>query len=134
MARKPGYAAEIGKKGEAYAAEWMQKRGYKILARNYNSPYGEVDIIAVTGEMLCFVEVKTRRTNAGMAGSQAVNRKKQCRIIQTALCWMQAHPEQQLQPRFDVCILSVQASETIVFYSYLEGAFDGEAYTGSAHF
>ena len=51
---------DSGKAGEDHIARWLEKRGYHILARNYHSRFGEIDIIAQQGPYLAFVEVKAR--------------------------------------------------------------------------
>ena len=51
---------QTGDKGEAYAAKYLKKHKYKIIARNYKKPYGEIDIIAENKEVIAFVEVKKR--------------------------------------------------------------------------
>ena len=51
----------LGKKGEALAAKYLKKRGYKLLAKNYRTPFGEADLIFSHGEQTVFVEVKTPR-------------------------------------------------------------------------
>ncbi|MBQ5420399.1 MAG: YraN family protein, partial [Selenomonas sp.] len=50
----------LGSQGEQAAADFLQQQGYKICARNFRVPVGEIDIIARQGEVLAFVEVKTR--------------------------------------------------------------------------
>ena len=52
---------QTGDKGEAYAAKYLKKHKYKIIARNYKKPYGEIDIIAENKEVIAFVEVKTEK-------------------------------------------------------------------------
>lgn len=121
-----------GGMGEDFAAAKLQMMGYTIVARNAHSRYGEIDIIAEKGFWLCFVEVKTRKTDRLLDGAQAVTRAKQRRIIQTALDWMQRFPAHTGQPRFDVFLVGTDGLGHVRCYEYLEGAFDGEAYTGSA--
>ena len=50
----------LGQRGERYAALWLRKRGYKIVAGGHRTRYGEIDLVAVLGETIVFVEVKTR--------------------------------------------------------------------------
>ena len=79
---------QTGDKGEAYAAKYLKKHKYKIIARNYKKPYGEIDIIAENKEVIAFVEVKTRKENSLTQPIDAVNRKKQMRISKTADAYM----------------------------------------------
>ncbi len=99
-----------GNIGEEYAAKYLKKQGYKILGRNYLKPYGEIDIIASYREYIVFVEVKTRHENSVIAGTQAVNRIKQQRIIKAASSF---YSENKLDCncRFDVCEVIIDAEK-----------------------
>lgn len=126
----PNSSASSGASGEDYAARLLAAGGYTILARNVHSRWGEVDIIAKTRDVLCFVEVKARRRNPVVTGAEAVSRTKQRKILRTALLYMQEHPELDLQPRFDVFTVETDGRGGILSHEHLEGAFDGEAYSG----
>ena len=52
---------QAGQKGEAWAAAYLRRRGYRVLARNYRVPSGEIDLILQRGNLLVFAEVKSRR-------------------------------------------------------------------------
>lgn len=121
-------ARQRGCAGEEYAARMLRKWGWRILEQNAHSVFGEVDIVAVRGELLAFVEVKTRRRRAMVSGKEAVTKAKQTKILRTALLWMQAHPEWDLQPRFDVFVVELDAKGCPLHSDYIEGAFDGEGY------
>ena len=69
----------LGRKGEDAACRYLKKHGYKILKRNYVTPFGEADIVARKGDTYCFVEVKTRESDAFGLPTEAVNREKQRR-------------------------------------------------------
>lgn len=122
------HANPKGRAGEDFAAKTLIERGYNIIARNFYSAFGEVDIIAVRDDVLCFVEVKTRRENSMVSGAESVGLAKQRKIIKTALLFMQGHPEYNLQPRFDLFCVYTAPSSSIIGYDYIMGAFDGEAY------
>lgn len=116
----------MGKAGEAYAANWLQKQGYRVLARNWRCRYGEVDIIAQKGETVAFVEVKTRRPGAMVSPLEAVNRTKQKRLIMTAQCWLRAS-KCRLQPRMDVAAVTAEefkGQSLISGFDYYPSAFD----------
>ena len=91
----------LGPMGEAIAAEVFRRKGYAVIARNYRSRFGEIDLIAENGQYLVFAEVKLRRSSAYGAAREFVDARKQERIRQTALLWLEEH-ETALQPRFDV--------------------------------
>ena len=91
----------LGVFGEDAACEYLKKRGYRILGRNYACRQGEVDIIARKGRYIVFAEVKLRK-NAGFgAAAEFVTAAKQRRIIFAARRWLMENPT-DLQPRFDV--------------------------------
>ena len=92
---------ETGRMGEALCVRYLEKHGYSVVACNYHARYGEIDVIAETPAELCFVEVKTRRRGAMVPPAQAVDLKKQQKIVLTAQRYLQQHPSEK-QPRFDV--------------------------------
>lgn len=68
----------VGKWGEESAAEHLTQKGYKILARNARTPYGEIDIVASLDDMVIFIEVKTRTSNSmGLPEDSITQRKRQ---------------------------------------------------------
>ena len=92
----------VGKYGEDAAAEYLAGKGCKILRRNYKAANGEIDIIAKSGKKLMFVEVKTRKnTKFGYAGD-AVNYRKQHKIINTARAFVISYTDYD-EISFDVC-------------------------------
>lgn len=79
-----------GKYGEDIAVNYLIKNNYKILDRNYHfSRYGEIDIIALDKNTLCFIEVKTRSSNAFGAPLEAITRTKLDKIRKSALSYLQ---------------------------------------------
>ena len=79
---------ELGSWGEERAAQYLRRRGYKILARNYSCRGGEIDVIASRGKYVAFVEVKLRKSAAFAEAREFVTRAKQQRIIMTAELWL----------------------------------------------
>ena len=67
----------LGNRGEVVAARYLRKHGYKVLITNFAAAGGEIDIIARKGDLLIFVEVKTRRSDAVRQPHQQVNYRKQ---------------------------------------------------------
>ncbi len=74
----------LGRQGEDLTVKYLKKRGYKILERNFKTPFGEADIIARKKDTYCFVEVKTRSSGAFGAPYEAVNAAKQERYRRIA--------------------------------------------------
>ncbi len=91
----------LGRWGEEQAAAYLRERGYAILACNWRCRFGELDIVARDGGMLCFVEVKLRRNDRyGRAAEQVDGRKRQ-RLTLAAQSYLAKHP-QECPMRFDV--------------------------------
>jgi putative endonuclease len=116
-----------GPGGEEYAVRALLEDGYRILAVNAHSPYGEVDIIAADRDTVCFVEVKTRRAGAQVGAGLSVTKVKQRKILRTAMLWLQEN-DCDLQPRFDVFAVTTDSDGTIIGHDHMKGAFDGQAY------
>ena len=90
-----------GAAGEVLAARFLRDKGYEVLAGNYHSRFGEIDIIAEDDEYIVFVEVKSREEDSYYLPREAVTADKQRRIIKTALYYIAHHPNTR-QMRFDV--------------------------------
>ncbi len=87
--------------GEALAAEFLRKKHYQLVAANYRSRFGEIDLIVRDRNFLVFVEVKTRKTGDFALAREYVDRYKQDRLRLTASIYLSNNPT-KLQPRFDV--------------------------------
>ena len=74
----------IGKWGEQAAAEFLLERGYVIVAQNFRTPYGEIDVIARQGNITIFVEVKTRTSNKMGLPEESINLRKRQHMISAA--------------------------------------------------
>ena len=93
--------------GEAAAEAYLCQSGMYCIGRRYHSPYGEIDLIMQHEEMLVFVEVKARNTGTLLDAQMAVTPSKQRKIIQTALIFLNEHPEYaQYMMRFDIVSIS----------------------------
>jgi len=96
-----------GQAGEEAAAIFLEKKGIKILERNFRSRIGEVDIIALDGQTLVFVEVKSWSVYGIDALEQGLNTKKQHKIIETSKYFLSLHREYKYMAiRFDVIFIS----------------------------
>lgn len=92
---------KLGREGEKQAVKYLKKNGYKILEKNYRTRFGEVDVIARKGEVVAFIEVKTRLTDIFGSPSQAVTRERQFKYVQAAKLYF-AGCEIDCVVRFDV--------------------------------
>ncbi|OHT80008.1 YraN family protein [Mycobacteroides saopaulense] len=94
--------AQIGIRGEDLAAGYLSGDGFTILDRNWRCRYGEIDIIAADGEMLIFVEVKTRTGQAFGSPAEAVTYAKLRRLRRLAGIWLAAQNGSWSSVRIDV--------------------------------
>lgn len=93
----------VGGRGEEMAAEYYENNGFYIAAKNFHSPFGEIDLIAESEDEVVFVEVKVRRDTAGYNPKEAVTASKIQKIRKTAEHYIyKSHIYNTLQPRFDV--------------------------------
>lgn len=102
----------IGKHGELLAVEFLKKNGYKILENNFRCKYGELDIIALEGNTLAFIEVKTRRDDRFGPPKLSVDLRKQKRLSKTALSYLSQKRLTNHQARFDVVGISIIGDKT----------------------
>ena len=76
--------SELGKRGEAFAEEHLSRNGFRVIASNCTTKYGEIDIVAMEDDVICFIEVKTRTSDAAGRPEEAVTLSKKCKIARTA--------------------------------------------------
>lgn len=101
---------QVGDCGEQAAAEYLEKQGYIILARNFRTGHGEVDIIARQENVLVFVEVKTRSSNQYGYPEHSVTPRKRRHILSSAEEYIHAHPEFHTW-RLDVIAVEYETGE-----------------------
>ncbi|GAB4496106.1 MAG: YraN family protein [Anaerolineales bacterium] len=82
----------LGKRGEDLAARYLEQHGFTILAVNYRTPYGELDLIAQKDALILFVEVKTRRSAAYGMPEEAITPRKKQHLLQSAQHYLQTNP------------------------------------------
>ena len=96
-----------GRDGEAAAVFFLEGKGMRILERNFRSRRGEVDIIALDGETIVFIEVKNWSVYGIDSLEQAINAKKQHKIIETSKYFLSLHRKYSYMAiRFDVILVS----------------------------
>ena len=96
----------LGDRGEDAAAKFLKRRGFHILARSLDSPLGELDIVAVDGRTVVFVEVKTRRSDDAGRASEAIDQRKEQRMTQAALAYLNPNRLLGYSARFDVVAIT----------------------------
>lgn len=118
---KPQPKDALGIRGENLAARELQKKGYRILTRNFKTPVGEIDIVARSGETLVFVEVKTRLYDEPTPEEQ-VNPAKMHQLTKAAKFYLSRYPNPP-PARFDVvAIVWPQGQQPII--RHIENAFE----------
>jgi putative endonuclease len=108
----PGWLARwfrpksLGERGEDHAARYLKRLGYHLLGRGMGSRVGEIDIVAVDGRTVVFVEVKTRSSTAAGSPAEAIDGRKQDRMTRAALAYLKAQGLLEYQARFDVIAIT----------------------------
>jgi putative endonuclease len=116
----------IGKEGEKIAADFLKKNGYRIIDKNFRCPLGEIDIVAREKGAIVFVEVKTRKSSKLGYPEQAVGMRKQKKMSQLALWFLQKKKIIDTSARFDVVAITMLSSGNEI--KLFKNAFD---YIGS---
>ena len=115
----------IGESGEALAARFLREEGLEILAVNYWTKAGEIDIIAKEGETLVFVEVKTRSSTHVAQPEQAVTRKKQRTVNRVAEAYMRRNGLlHKVNARFDIVSVVKDEAGALTVEKHAKRAFE----------
>jgi putative endonuclease len=112
----------LGKEGERVAEQYLKKKGYKLVERNYRCAAGELDLIVLDRRVVVFVEVKTRTGQGFGSPLEAVEFRKQRKMIRAAQYFLSAKGLHQRDARFDVVGVSWPGIEPIV--EHIENAFE----------
>lgn len=116
---------ETGDFGEAVCARYLRKKGYTLRASQWRCRFGEIDIVAEKGGMLCVVEVKLRSNLSRGLPREAVNWRKRQRLRSAAACYLSTY-EIDLPVRFDVAEVYTDGGYTVTDFRYIENAFTFE--------
>lgn len=114
--RDPDPRHALGRRGEDAAAEFLRRGGMDVLARNVRTAFGEIDLVAMDGGVVVFVEVKTRR---GAGALEAVDARKQKRLSRLALVFLARAGWLDRAARFDVVAVGADGACT-----HVANAFD----------
>lgn len=100
---------------ELFAENHLKKQGLTLVEKNFNSRFGEIDLIMLDNSALVFVEVRFRANTSYGSGAETVNFRKQQKIIKTAQLYLQANKKmQQRDCRFDVVSVTLAAQEPLI--------------------
>ncbi len=99
---------DLGRAGEKEAERFLKKKGYRIVERNYRTRHGEIDIVALDGDTLVFVEVKTRLSHGFGIPQDSVDRRKMAHIIKASKYYITENPTlKDHNVRFDVVGITI---------------------------
>ena len=112
----------LGQQGERIAEQYLKSKGYKLVERNYRCAAGELDLIVLDRRVIVFVEVKTRTGQGFGTPLEAVEFRKQRKMIQAAQFFMSAKGLHQRDARFDVVGVSWIGRDPVV--EHIENAFE----------
>lgn len=93
--------------GEKLASEYLVKKGYKIIEKNFRKGYGEIDIVAIYKNVLVFVEVKTRTSNLYGGALEAIAYHKLKSLVKTAQFYKMTHPKLPESMRIDAILIDL---------------------------
>lgn len=105
---------EAGRSGEETAARYLKRIGCRILHRNYRTRCGELDLVCMDGDVVVFVEVKSRRSRRCGSPLEAVDGPKQGRLRNAALLYLQENRLQESFCRFDVIGIEPDAENALI--------------------
>jgi len=115
------YKQKLGKRGEDRAEEYLKRKGFFILDKNYRYGHKEIDLIGKEGNTIVFVEVKTGRSKKFGAPEEWVSIRKQKNIIETALDFIQKSDITDCDFRFDVLAISYEKGQEVI--NHIRNAF-----------
>lgn len=110
----------LGKKGEDIAVAYLEKHGYRIIERNFKKHYGELDVIALSGSDLVYVEVKTRIGTQYGKPEEAVTPWKLREVIKTAQYYKLLHPNLPDSIRIDVIGIELNYDNTLKYFNHIQ--------------
>lgn len=114
----------LGYRGERAAERYLRRKGYVIVARSQRNKLGEIDLIAVDGRTVVFVEVKTRTSQQSGHPADAVDADKQQRMTRAALSYLKRHDLLENASRFDVIAVTWPESGKRPLIEHFQNAFE----------
>ncbi len=115
-----------GQAAETQACHYLSERGLRLVTRNYRCRHGEIDLVMRDGSTVVFVEVRYRANRNFAGGAETVDRRKQSKLVATAMHYLQSHPDAAARPaRFDVVAIASDRGEDHV--QWISNAFGVDA-------
>lgn len=121
---KPWWRRWFGTRSERAAARYLKRQGYRILGRNYSCPRGEIDLIALDQGTIVFVEVRSTANESVDKPAASVDARKQTRLTNLALHFLQKHRLLDRSARFDVLAISWPADAREPAITHCRHAFE----------
>lgn len=115
----------LGDKGERYAARFLRRQGFRIIARQYRNQFGEIDLIALDGDQVVFIEVKTRKSDRFGQPAEAVDFAKQKQLTRLALAYLKKHGLLDRSARFDIVGIIWPDGQKHPDVQHFRNAFEG---------
>lgn len=118
-------AQRLGEAGERIASRYLEQRGYEVIDHNVHRREGEIDLVALHGETLVFIEVKLRTSRKMGAAVQAVSPAKGARLRQLAEAYSAEHPELPANLRIDLVAIELTVGGEVGQLNHVQNAVEG---------
>jgi len=117
---------DVGIQGENRAVKFLESNGYRIVERNFHTPFGEIDAVARHGGFIVFVEIKTRASSSFGPPLLNVTRSKQRHLVKNALCYLAARSLVHSDWRIDVVSVKLNERYEVESIELIENAVTGD--------
>jgi len=114
----------LGKRGEAYAADYLTAQGYAIRAQNWHCPRGELDLVTERDGQLIFVEVRTRQTDRLGTPEESITPAKRAKLIAAAQTYLAEHGQTDRDWRIDVVAIEIGPRGAVKRCTLIENAIE----------
>lgn len=114
----------LGEWGEAEARRYLETKEYVFMGRNFRVPEGEIDLVMQDGDIVVFIEVKTRTSDSFGTPEESVSREKRKRLIRAAWAFLQERERIDASWRIDVVAIEASPNWTIQRLDHYQSAFD----------
>lgn len=120
-----GYTQTAGKEAEDLACRYLKQQGLRLLERNFNTRFGEIDLIMRDRDTTVFVEVRYRKHSDIVDPLSSIDQRKQLKLIRTARYYLQQQPNSAFVPaRFDVIAITEQGEQQQI--QWIKNAFEAQ--------
>jgi len=115
----------VGQSGEAVAATFLRKQGYRLLQRNYRCTLGEIDLIVQDGEELVFVEVRTKQRPCLFRPEESIDRRKALRLVKLGEYYLASTKHLEVPWRIDLVVVELTPDGEPVRIEHFQNATSG---------